>query len=383
MILPAPPAAAQDETWVERAKRRTLEREAEGLAEPYRGIRINGSLTPGLFPLHSTGVSTEPVRAAALAFLATLSGQQRDRTTFPVASPEWRRWANQHSYQGRGVSFAEMTDAQRRAAFGLVKASLSAKGLRLSQDIMRLNHTLGELNDDNFVEFGQWLYRVTVMGEPSDTEPWGWKLNGHHLLVSYFVLGDQVVMSPAFFGSEPVVARTGAFAGTEILQKEQDRALAFMRGLTPAQREAATVSAAKDGNNNVGEAFRDNLDLEYAGLHATDLDPDQREELLALIGLYVGNLDDGHAAVKMAEVEEHIDETWFAWIGATSHDAVFYYRILSPVILIEFDHQRPANLRHLYPPVPNREHIHTVIRTPNGNDYGKDLLRQHLQQHEH
>ena len=24
-------------------------------------------------------------------------------------------------------------------------------------------------------------------------------------------------------------------------------------------------------------------------------------------------------------------------------------------------------------------HVHTVVRTPNGNDYGIDLLRQHYQ----
>ena len=94
-------------------------------------------------------------------------------------------------------------------------------------------------------------------------------------------------------------------------------------------------------------------------------------------------MDDGHAEIKMSEVRAHIDDTWFAWIGGTEDDSVFYYRILSPVILIEFDHQRPANLRHLYPPVPNREHIHAVVRTPNGNDYGKDLLRQHYEDHPH
>jgi hypothetical protein len=56
----------------------------------------------------------------------------------------------------------------------------------------------------------------------------------------------------------------------------------------------------------------------------------------------------------------------------------------SPVILIEFDHQTPANLRHLSPDrSPNREHIHTIVRTPNGNDYGKDLLRQHYLAHPH
>jgi hypothetical protein len=63
---------------------------------------------------------------------------------------------------------------------------------------------------------------------------------------------------------------------------------------------------------------------------------------------------------------------------------VFYYRIHSPVILIEFDHQNPVGLRGPdVPNLPNREHIHVVIRTPNGNDYGKDLLRQHYAQHPH
>ena len=68
----------------------------------------------------------------------------------------------------------------------------------------------------------------------------------------------------------------------------------------------------------------------------------------------------------------------------TSPDAVFYFRIHSPVILIEFDHQTPANLRHLATSQgPNPEHIHAIVRTPNGNDYGKDLLRQHYQTHKH
>jgi hypothetical protein len=27
--------------------------------------------------------------------------------------------------------------------------------------------------------------------------------------------------------------------------------------------------------------------------------------------------------------------------------------------------------------------VHTVVRTPNGNDYGKDLLRQHHRAYDH
>ena len=93
-------------------------------------------------------------------------------------------------------------------------------------------------------------------------------------------------------------------------------------------------------------------------------------------------MDDGHAKIKMDEVKRHLDSTYFAWIGGTDNTSVFYYRIHSPVVLIEFDHQRPANLRGTGANQPTRQYIHTVVRTPNGNDYGKDLLRQHyLQRH--
>jgi hypothetical protein len=359
--------------------------EARGLAEPFRGVTTGGKVVPGLFPIHSTGVSTEPVRKAAAAFLAALTTEQRGRTTFPVDDLEWRKWMNQHFYVRQGVSFKEMTEAQREAAFGLLQAALSAKGLKLSRDIMRLNHSLGELNQDNFDEYGEWLYHVTVMGEPSATEPWGFQLDGHHLIVNYFVLGDQVVMSPSFWGSEPVTARSGKYAGTHILQAERDGGLAMLRSLSPDQRAKAILAATKTGNDNVGEAFKDNVVLDYAGVRGAELTPAQRQQLLALVGEYVGNLRDDHARVQMGDVERHLDDTYFAWIGGSEPDSVFYYRVHGPVILIEFDHQRPANLRHLAkdPSLPNLEHIHTVVRTPNGNDYGKDLLRQHYERHPH
>jgi hypothetical protein len=125
--------------------------------------------------------------------------------------------------------------------------------------------------------------------------------------------------------------------------------------------------------------------LDYAGARAADFSQPGRKHLLDLVDLYVGNMDDGHARVKMDEVKRHIDRTWFAWIGGSDSAGVYYYRIHSPVILIEFDHQRPANLARFTkdPNAPTRQHIHCVVRTPNGNDYGKDLLRQHYQSHPH
>jgi hypothetical protein len=376
-------SAAQELSPDERARQATARWEARGLAHEYTGIHTRDGLIADLFPIRSTGVSTEAVRQAAEDFLTGLDAEQRKRTIFPVDDDEWRKWMNRHLFFRQGVSLEELHEEQRIAAFELLGSSLSAKGYALARDIMNLNWTLAELNDNRFDEFNELLYWITVMGDPSPNRPWGWQLDGHHLIINYFVLGEQVVMTPLFIGSEPVTATAGKYAGTAILQEEQNQGLALLRSLANEQRQDAVLQSSKDGVNNLAEAFADNVILDYAGTSVSSFTDEQRAQMLRLIGLYVGNMDDGHARVKMAEVRDHIDETYFAWIGGTDDDSVFYYRIHSPVILIEFDHQKPANLDHLYPPVPTREHIHSVVRTPNGNDYGKDLLRQHHEQHPH
>lgn len=382
--LPVAHAADANEERSARFKKMSEDAERAGLASPFVGITNDGTAQPGLFPVRATGVSTAPVRAAAETYLASLTPEQRAATQFAVDDAEWRKWMNQDFYVRQGVAFRDMTESQRAAAFGLMQASLSAKGLGLSRDIMKLNTTLGELANDR-ERYDEGLYWITIMGEPSANEPWGWQLDGHHLVVNYFVLGDQVVMSPAFFGSEPVTATAGKYRGTSILQEEQRRALAFRRSLDAAQSARAVLEVGKTGNNNLTEAFKDNVVLDYAGLRATELNAEQREALTELVALFVENMDEGHARVKMEEVVRHLDATFFAWIGAAEEDSVFYFRIHSPVVLIEFDHQRPINLRHLSknPAIPTREHIHVVVRTPNGNDYGKDLLRQHYLEHRH
>lgn len=368
----------------ERFHKMSSDSEKEGLAEAFKGITTNSQVVPGLFDIKPSGVSTEPVRNAAQAFIATLTPVQLARTMYPVDDVEWRRWMNQHFYARQGISFAEMTDAQRNAAFGLMRASLSAKGFELTRNIMRLNETLAELaNDHDFL--GEWLYYIQIYGQPSPTEPWGWKLEGHHAIINYFVLDDQVVMTPLFVGSEPVKAPSGKYKGLEILQREQNDGLEMLQALPEAQQRQAILNFSKTGNNNLTEAFKDNVVIEYAGLRMNELTATARQRFRDLIHLYASNMDDGHARVKMDEVDRHLDNTWFTWIGGAKPDSTFYYRVQSPVILIEFDHQKPANLRHLAadPSKPTQQHIHCVVRTPNGNDYGKDLLRQHYLSHPH
>ena len=352
----------------------------DGLSEPFLGVTHDGTVREGLFPIRRTGADTDGIRHAVERFLGSLDESARSETVFPIDSDEWRRWNNIHLYVRQGTGLLEMNADQKDAAFRILESAMSPRGYAQARDIMRLDTTLGELNDNNFAEYGEERYWFTVMGEPHASEPWGWQVDGHHLVINQFVLGDQVVMSPVFLGSEPVIARAGKHKGVAVLQEEQDRGLEFMQSLSEDEQSQAVISTEKPGNNNYGEFHSDNAVVPQEGLNVGALTGAKLEGFLALVGLYVGNLKDDHASVKMTEIIQHLDDTYFTWVGPVSDQTAYYYRIMSPVIMIEFDHQSPANLRHLAENnSPQRDHIHVVIRTPNGNDYGKDLLRQHIE----
>ena len=345
-------------------------------AEPYIGITTDGAALSGLYDIHPTGVSTRPILDAATSFLAALTQEQRSTVSFELDSDAWRTWSNISPFLVRhGLHLGALSDEQRELALGLLRASMSAAGYQTARDVMRLNHTIAELTG-GWDELGEWMYWISMFGTPSATEPWGWQIDGHHLIVNCLMLGDQIVMTPCFMGSEPVVADSGKFAGTSVFEVEEERGYALMQALTPEQQATARIGMAPHGDV-VASAALDNVQLPYAGVCFADLSTAQQRLLLAAVETYIGRIRPGHAEVRLEEVQRHLGNTYFAWIGACDDTSPFYYRVQSPVVLIEFDHQRGI---HLQNDEPTRAHIHTVVRTPNGNDYGKDLLRQHYAQ---
>jgi hypothetical protein len=274
---------------------------------------------------------------------------------------------------------------QREAALALMRESMSSRGFEATRNMMRINENLAELTD-RWQEFGEWIYWISIMGTPSMHEPWGWQIDGHHLNINYFVLGDQVVMSPVFMGAEPVRVEAGKYAedGIEVFRREERKGLEFVRSLSGSQRQQAILFSSaypKDlppdrvhgtDTHICAGAFNDNLVLPYEGIRGDSLSKGQRELLLDLANVYVGAIRDGHGRVKMEEITRLGDDLRFAWIGDTGDNDIFYYRIHSPVILIEFDHHPGYGF---VSEEPYKMHIHTMVRTPNGNDYGKSLLR--------
>ena len=373
------------------------------------GVTTDGKVVDDLFFIHSTDVSTDKVVQAAQKFLDGLTTKQRTASVFEVDDDEWLAWSNVDGYERAGARMGDLTEKQRNLGYALLGAALSADGLAQTRSIMKLNAYLGDYNGGGRETLTEGHYYFTFMGTPSTTKPWGFQYEGHHVAINYFVLGDQVVMTPTFMGSEPTSA---TYNGEKItlFKPETKAGLAMLRSLTSAQRKKVISADEKGGTNMVAGAGQDNLKLAYQGLAAKEFTSAQRQKLLDLVGVYIGYMDDGHAAVKMKEVEEHLDDTYFYWIGETKDSSAFYYRVHSPVVLIEYDAQsplaygegaqmgggapsgQPSGMPSGQPTgmpsggpgggmggTPTQQHIHTIVRTPNGNDYGVDLLKLHLE----
>ena len=355
-------------------------------AEPYFGITCNGNKESGLFQIRDEGAPTERLVAAAKGLLAVLSSCERSAVQYSVDAPEWRAWSNpEFLFNPCGLRLEELGSESRSAILRLIETSLSPKGFDKARGCMKTNAFLGQLCQLETI-MNEWSYNFLLFGAPSLDGPWGWNLYGHHLCLNCFVLGGQMVISPTFMGAEPNIIDEGPNKGLKLFDTEENVGLALMRSLPSSLRERATVyktlrdPAMPEGRvhpgdeRHLGGAFQDNRVIPFEGIPVGEFSAVQKRQLVDIVGAFISYLPEGPLAAKLARVEASLDRTWWSWIGGHGDEDPFYYRIQCPVLMAEFDHHAGIWLT-------NQEsakcHIHTVVRTPNGNDYGKDLLRQH------
>jgi hypothetical protein len=366
---------------------------SQAAGEPFLGITTDGNVVPDLFSLRDTGWNPAPAAQAADAFLDGLTPVQRKDVLYTIDATEWRMWTNAFpTWDPHGLRLSDLDPGQRDHALAIVEACLSATGFADTRTAMKLNAALGELIDqyrDTLTEYG---YFFAVFGTPSATEPWGWQLWGHHLDLHCFVLGRQLVLTPAFLGAEPAEADRGTYKGLRLFDAQREAGLELRRSLRPEQARLAVryesmqsadlpleLAGPADGRH-LGGAGQDNRVIPYEGLRAGELAPRQRDLLLHLVGTYADRLPSGPADALLADVLRHLDDTHLAWIGGSGDDDPFYYRVHSPVLMIEYDCHQGVFLDNEQ---PEPFHVHTIVRTPNGNDYGRDLLLRHLARHHH
>lgn len=252
---------------------------------------------------------------------------------------------------------------------------------------MRINHFLGALVNLPQI-MNKYSYNFLLFGTPSTStsSPWGWLLYGHHLCISCFFRGPQIVISPTFTGAEPNIIDSGEWKGTEILHKEGNLGLQLMQSLSASQQQRAQIFTQlkddkmnltgdlatdrwnKDDQRHLCGAFRDNRIVPYEGLPLSELPSAAKSQILAIAAEMLLYLPESARKLRLADIERRFDETWFSWIGGFGDDDAFYFRVQSPVVVLEFDHHSGVFLSNQE---PKKFHTHTIVRTPNAGDYGQ------------
>ncbi len=359
--------------------------------QPFKGITNDGDLRPGLYPLAPARAGEEAptvaMVAAARKLLSAATLDEASRLSYPVDAQEWQSWANPEFMQHHtGLRLDELDPVIRGAAMGIVEASLSPAGFQLVRNLMRINGFLGELVKLPLL-MNEFSYNFSLFGEPSETAPWGWQLFGHHVALNCLVVGTQLVISPVFLGAEPDGIDAGPHRGVKVFKERIALARQVMGALPDGQRKAATVYGAmvdpampagrihSGDERHLGGCFQDNRVIPYEGIPVSSMPPEARAVLDDVVEDFIAYLPDGPRTARRREIQEHYGETWFSWIGGWEEPEAFYFRLQSPVVVLELDHHTGVFLSN---DEPAPFHMHTVVRTPNGNDYGRELVKQSL-----
>jgi hypothetical protein len=353
---------------------------------------------------------TSRIVAAANTFLSTLDQKQRQSVLFAFDDQEQRkRWSNfpVAVVPRGGINLKDMTPAQRSAAMALVASALSPKGFEKVQQIMEgdevnkqmeANHppfgnggpprgpgnggpppgpsnggpppSFGGGNRPpwNGPIFGKDLYYISILGKPSEKDPWMLQFGGHHLALNITIAGEQGVLTPTLTGAQPALYTSNGKT-VRPLAGESDKAFALLTALDDNQRKQAILSyrladlvlgPGQDGKTVVPE-----------GLKASAMNEHQRAMLLDVISEWASIIHESAAAARMAELKADLAETWFAWSGPVTvtpgRNIAAYYRIQGPHLVIEYAPQTLGGDPSM--------HVHTMYRDP-ANDYGRKFTSQ-------
>ncbi|MEM6849759.1 MAG: DUF3500 domain-containing protein, partial [Pseudomonadota bacterium] len=272
----------------------------------------------------------------------------RSAATFDFDGRRRRAWNFMlGSRKAPGVALEDMGEDQKVATLDLIRSGLGEEGflkaerIMLQQDIMRDEWGKGS-PDRNRERFS-----IQVFGTPSADAPWGWRFEGHHLSITFTLVGTEVVsVTPSAFSSEPNPVPSGPHKGLLVLQ-EENLGRTIFGDLSPENRRRALISERSLGNitTTVG---RENRLAERQGIPLSDLPASQAEDITRLIDVFAS--DNYVPALRAREADRarsgDLMAARFGWAGDDRGEGSIYYRIHGDTFVIEFATLRGQPLHH-------------------------------------
>ena len=333
---------------------------------------VESEKTEGIAEI-STKPSIVTLATAMKNFRASLGSELLADASFPLGHKEFYSWTNlppgRNEDRG-GIRFGELSINQLTRFYEVLSLFLSDNGYTKVSLITK--DTKKHLSDISPHFWASNPYHIALFGNPETDGSWGFQLDGHHLALNFLVHGDAVSVVPALIGTAPAIVD-----GTVVLEDERGNAFALLDSLDENQKKRAIQKGRRGLRVGAGRSIDPFLNHDYSefvgiGLKASEMNDTQKAHLRNLIKTYVYNLETEFADVWMMDIEAGLDDTYFVWIGGTTTDDPIYYRVFNPDVWIEFNNESGL------------DHIHTIIRSPNGNDYGifafnrdTETLREH------
>lgn len=312
----------------------------------------------------------------ANAFLNTLPNELRAKAHFALDDAE-RKNFNYVPMDRQGPTFHDFDETQKKAALELLRASLSQEGYRKATEIVSLEKVLALLGADGDKKMSDGRpyrdplnYHFCIFGDPSPTDFWGWRFEGHHVSVNFTSTEGKIISStPTFFGSNPGIVKSTKYKGKEVLKKETDLGFELVNSFSPDQLKMAKFSdeapyeVITGNDKEVGT-------IETKGISYSSLSESQKTKFTELLNIYLDAYEEGYATNFKSRIKEAgWDNLRFAWAGSLKPGIANYYRIHGPILLIEY-----ANTQN------DANHVHTTIRDLE-NDFGTDALKAHYKEH--
>ena len=313
--------------------------------------------------------TTTQMTQACSRFLKSLSEEQKKKITYNYLDGERIFWyfppLNRH-----GLPLRDMDAEQRQLAHALMSSGLSDEAYQRGTQIIGHEPILGEIEKEkgkiSFVRDPD-LYYFTVFGDPDSKDPWGWRVEGHHISLNFSIWGDKIIsITPFFFGANPAEVRHGPKKGLRILGAREDLAFELMDSLDASQRARATIYDVAPYDILTFNSSRASLPMEE-GLPASRMSGTQKEMLTGLVTEYVSQVSPDLSEDKLAALQgDGLDRLYWAWGGPVSKNEAHYYRIHGGNFVVEFDNRQDG-----------ANHIHSVWRDVE-NDFAHDVLAEHL-----
>jgi hypothetical protein len=291
------------------------------------------------------------IRIKTETFLKGLEPEQTAEAMFPFGGEVQKRWnfMGTGGFIKPGVRLENMKSQQKDAAWDLLSAILSPRGIEKVRNVMFLQQVLIDLGSSPTARHPE-RYSLAIFGIPAPDQDWALRLEGHHLTLTFTVSRDQLVgVTPSSFSVNPNRVQGGSRKGLVTLTREDDLARKFGKKMQGSR----AILATEPYRNIRATAGREAPFKTREGISVAELSWAQRELMDQITEAYVAE----HLATPFAtavfdqiKLDNPLETTFFAYAGSTRVGEPAYYRIHGDRILIEFAAVDDA-----------AQHLHTIF----------------------